>query len=289
MLQRKIMTNSQQYWKIIPIKKTVLFALILFAFSSCSITERRYRAGYYREWFDFNTSSKEEGANYIQFQEEELTNSNPIIDSCDEKTSEKKSVLNDIKTSISPSSSIKRGQLALEFTGSRINNDFTKIGGEKFLSKIKFKENTLQFKFSSKSNDSTTKIIGIIILVLGLFVLLFASWLVGLILLIPAIFLIVSKPKSSDFNNREGRYEQYENRRDEAERNRDSNYKIERNNNRRSESELQEVVYLKNGGIVRGIIIEQIPNEQLKIQTRDGNVFVYKISEVEKITKEYSK
>ncbi len=49
---------------------------------------------------------------------------------------------------------------------------------------------------------------------------------------------------------------------------------------------LQEVVYLKNGSIIRGIIIEQVPNESLKIQTNDGNIFAYNMSEVEKITKE---
>lgn len=52
------------------------------------------------------------------------------------------------------------------------------------------------------------------------------------------------------------------------------------------QTDLEEVVYLKNGGSLRGTIIEQIPNESLKIQTKDGSVFVCKISEVEKITKE---
>ncbi|MBK7140429.1 MAG: hypothetical protein IPH74_16085 [Bacteroidetes bacterium] len=47
-----------------------------------------------------------------------------------------------------------------------------------------------------------------------------------------------------------------------------------------------EVVYLKNGSIIRGTIIEQIPNEKIKIQTSEGNVFVYKYDEIEKITKE---
>lgn len=49
---------------------------------------------------------------------------------------------------------------------------------------------------------------------------------------------------------------------------------------------LQDVVYLKNGSILRGVIIEQIPNESLKLQTADGNIFVYKIEEIEKIGKE---
>lgn len=47
-----------------------------------------------------------------------------------------------------------------------------------------------------------------------------------------------------------------------------------------------DVVYLKSGSIIRGMIIEQVPNKSLKIQTKDGNVFVYKMDEVEKITKE---
>ena len=53
-----------------------------------------------------------------------------------------------------------------------------------------------------------------------------------------------------------------------------------------SAEELQEVVYLKNGSIIRGTIVEQVPNQSLKIKTIDGNIFVFKIDEVEKITKE---
>ena len=52
---------------------------------------------------------------------------------------------------------------------------------------------------------------------------------------------------------------------------------------------LKEVVYLKNGSIIKGTIIEQVPGESLKIQTTDGSIFVCKLSEVEKITKETMK
>ena len=48
----------------------------------------------------------------------------------------------------------------------------------------------------------------------------------------------------------------------------------------------QEVLYLKNGSAIRGVIIEQKPNESVKIQTADGSIFVYSIDEVAKITKE---
>jgi len=47
-----------------------------------------------------------------------------------------------------------------------------------------------------------------------------------------------------------------------------------------------DVVYLKNGSIIRGSIIEQIPGRSLKIETADGSVFVYQIDQVAKITKE---
>lgn len=50
--------------------------------------------------------------------------------------------------------------------------------------------------------------------------------------------------------------------------------------------QLEEVVYLKNGNSIRGTVIEHVPGESLKIQTNDGSIFIYQISEVEKITKE---
>ena len=48
----------------------------------------------------------------------------------------------------------------------------------------------------------------------------------------------------------------------------------------------QEVVYLKNGSVIRGVVIEQVPGISLKIQTGDGSIFAYSMADVEKITKE---
>ena len=47
-----------------------------------------------------------------------------------------------------------------------------------------------------------------------------------------------------------------------------------------------DVVYLKNGSIIKGIIIEQVPGKTVKIKTNDGSEFVYNIQEVEKFTRE---
>jgi len=48
----------------------------------------------------------------------------------------------------------------------------------------------------------------------------------------------------------------------------------------------EDVVYLKNGSIIHGMIIEQIPNKTLKIKTADRNIFVFEFDQIEKITKE---
>ncbi len=52
------------------------------------------------------------------------------------------------------------------------------------------------------------------------------------------------------------------------------------------QSNLQDVIYLKNGSIIRGIIIEQVPNKSIKIETADRSVFVFQMDEIEKIAKE---
>ncbi len=43
-------------------------------------------------------------------------------------------------------------------------------------------------------------------------------------------------------------------------------------------------IYKKDGSIIKGKIIEVIPNEIYKIQTRDGSIFVVKAEDVAKIT-----
>ena len=54
----------------------------------------------------------------------------------------------------------------------------------------------------------------------------------------------------------------------------------------KAQQNYEDLVFLKNGSIIRGIIIEQIPNQSLKIQTKDGSVYTYNIADVEKMTKE---
>ncbi len=53
-----------------------------------------------------------------------------------------------------------------------------------------------------------------------------------------------------------------------------------------AQNNYQDVVYLKNGSIIRGVIIEQVPNKSIKIETVDRNIFVFQMDEIEKYTKE---
>jgi hypothetical protein len=53
-----------------------------------------------------------------------------------------------------------------------------------------------------------------------------------------------------------------------------------------AQDDREDVVYLKNGSIYRGTIIEQVPGVSLKIETTGGNVFFVVIADVMKFTKE---
>ncbi|MBI4548949.1 MAG: hypothetical protein HY707_13275 [Ignavibacteriae bacterium] len=50
----------------------------------------------------------------------------------------------------------------------------------------------------------------------------------------------------------------------------------------------QNTVYLKNGSVIKGNIIEMLPDSIIRIQTSDGSLFVFNVTEVEKIKQEES-
>lgn len=50
--------------------------------------------------------------------------------------------------------------------------------------------------------------------------------------------------------------------------------------------QMEDVIYLKNGSVIRGIIVEQYPDKHIKIQTREGNLFVYETHQIDRIMKE---
>ncbi|WP_157378250.1 hypothetical protein [Arenibacter latericius] len=48
----------------------------------------------------------------------------------------------------------------------------------------------------------------------------------------------------------------------------------------------RDVVYLKNGSVLRGVITEQHPNVSIKLETADQSIIVFQMEEIEKIAKE---
>ena len=52
-----------------------------------------------------------------------------------------------------------------------------------------------------------------------------------------------------------------------------------------AKTKMVDVVHLKNGNVIKGEIMQMTPNETIKIETADGSIFVYEMSEVEKMTK----
>lgn len=47
-----------------------------------------------------------------------------------------------------------------------------------------------------------------------------------------------------------------------------------------------DIVYLKNGNVIRGTMLELIPDSTVRILTADSSVFVFRLSEVERMTTE---
>lgn len=48
----------------------------------------------------------------------------------------------------------------------------------------------------------------------------------------------------------------------------------------------KDVVYLKNGSVIKGNVLEIIPEQSIKIQTYDGSIFVYRMDEVDHMQQE---
>ncbi len=49
---------------------------------------------------------------------------------------------------------------------------------------------------------------------------------------------------------------------------------------------MKDVLYLKNGSVIKGTILELQPEKSVRIQTSDGSIFVFEMTQVEKIVKE---
>jgi hypothetical protein len=253
--------------------KTYYFILLCFLFSSCGsvshlnlFTSKINGIGMVREKKNkkenvvLSHTAQEKSKKYAVVPKKEITVLKNNLETLLIKSSNK---LND-KTELKKIASTSKNNLSI-----------SSIVFSKFLTEKKQNAKTPQEKSQKKivpvlsepkqKSASSYLYIALVVLICGLFIFLFVSILFGaLIMFLGLVDLIIALIVSSG--------------------SRTANSK-----NGQNIQEYQDVVYLKNGGILRGMIIEQIPNVQLKIQTKDGSVFVYKMDEIEKITKELSK
>jgi hypothetical protein len=53
-----------------------------------------------------------------------------------------------------------------------------------------------------------------------------------------------------------------------------------------TETEYEDVIHLKDGSIIRGAIVEEVPGKTYKIEIAGGNVFVFEAAEIEYVSRE---
>ncbi len=177
--------------------------------------------------------------------------------------------------SVKPDNKIEHRDTGLGFASTNISKSSESPSKEQIhKAKKKGKRSALKKDTPQNSNTLSTvfSILSITFSVVSLIMSLFINWVIGLLLLIPAILFLIlalvtrNKPETTEKSN------------SKPETTEKSNIETYR-----------DVLYLKNGSIVKGMIVEQIPNVSYKIETSDGSVFIYKFEEVEKITKEKTK
>ena len=233
----------------------VAFAL---SFSSCSIQKRRYNTGFHLDWFSASKAEQKKDKSEPPSKAHEFTAVESQLESASLAAVQLES--DQAPRIVMP--------LEIDDESSPLQNIKTKVKPiPAFKAGVKqvFKE-----KARPKPDGRSQMLKGIMYMVIGGIVFLFLNTIVGIILGILGFFLFLIGIGNLG-------------RRDEEEQPVAAPPKDE------ERPEYQDVVYLKNGSIIRGMIIEQIPNKSIKIQTKDGNVFVFEMDEIEKITKELAK
>lgn len=245
------------------INTKLIIALVLgsLLISSCSATKRRYNKGWHLDFFKGKSKKNKvsnnyqpKNFNYVHSMEEAiappLTKSQNLV----HPHIPKSIVSNQANAEFSMVETLPK-RLTKVSTLEQSINDKDRIS-KKASKKRSIKQHIKKELQNTAENESgsASRGIGILILVIGILVTLLASILIGVLLIILGIIVMRSGKKNTSAEPKE--------------------------------SAMVDVVYLKNGSIIRGSIIEQIPNDQLKIQTKDGSIFVYKMGEISKITKE---
>jgi Na+-transporting methylmalonyl-CoA/oxaloacetate decarboxylase gamma subunit len=245
--------------KINRINILFFFLYIFFSISSCSIEKRIYRPGYHlqtnkkplNETSSIEKKTEPNGNTYRHNLLVDLTCENKI------NISENKTSNNDIKLS-----QVDRNNKLIEYNDEPLikpkNVDFNSIKSikEEF-------DNTNEIR-SNQNDVNPTKnyvydLLGVTLIILGFTVFLFLSIVIGVVMAALGIGIAILGNTSN---------------------------KSAQKSTPNQPTQKLDVVHLKNGSIMKGTIIEQVPNEYIKLETRDGNIFVFKTDEIKLIVKE---
>ncbi len=267
------MSNKYQFTIIRKQLNAIILIVSAFAvvFQSCSLEKRYHSGGYSISWSDKLTSHKSSPNPQIKKSAPKISkisknhNSNDVY----ERAVNNSASLSDVTVLNSTSKPNTMDLSKPEFGNQSVTFEAlktTKNSECKNVEKVSSEWVKPTIKSQVQANNASrgsNVLLGILLLIVALWFAWNISMLLGLILFFLALF-VMSSGRGKQKNNKE-----------------DKTTENERNN-----STLVDVVYLKNGSIIVGSIIEQVPNENLKIQTKDGSVFVYPMTDISRITKE---
>lgn len=235
----------------------IIFILIL---PSCTVTKRVHMPGYHVDWNNrIQTKQKLDDNTKEQ-------NISLVVEKTESKANKKKkhvvsAVSENIKTELNGFTAVKPSKNVISKNN---ENKIIKNNENPFAETNVILTENKKIKSYESNEDGGNKalrVIGWVVLIIGFLFLLLISILIGaLLMLLGLIFILAGKKKKGSSQTKK-----------ETEK-----------------SQYEDVVYLKNGSIIRGMIIEQIPNVSLKIKTEGGSVFYYRMEEVKKISKELS-
>jgi hypothetical protein len=238
--------------------------VVVFILTSCTLQKRIYRSGYHVEWhkaaqheskeeFAVNNEGKEPQT--LAIPSEQVSSHNSTVDS---------SPTADNTLSSAP---FDHPEAAPRPSSEKSASDRKKTSAKSQPAVLKQLKTTLKKRTTPSSSQSSEsgagafRALGWTAFLSGVVTIIYVSILLGiLVLLLALIFALIAASISENTPPKP--------------------VKAKEN------PQYIDVVYLNNGSIIRGIIIEMVPNVSLKIQTRDGSVFFYKMEEVQKMTKE---
>ncbi len=229
---------------------------LMLVLSSCTMEKRIYMSGYHIEW---NKSKQHIDKSELAISDNTAEQNQITTVEADNNITA--SVDNSIIIPSHKTVSLSKKENIIAPKTKPILETKTVIANKK-----EFKNKLREFKKNNSSYDDGSgalRGIGWVFLILGFLILLFVSILIGALLMLLGLIFVIAGAKKGDTSPKSSA--------------------------KPDTSQYVDVVYLKNGGVIRGMIIEQTPNVQIKIQTKDGSIFVYKMDEIEKMAKESSK